>query len=165
LGLRGQPVQYLIPDAGVLAMDRGPYEAIQPLGGGGLNVQVTTPLSHGLFELVEASRGGHDLLSEPGDQHLTIGDRGFAEAQVLANLRPVILDRPPVPGILHPEVSRHADLLGDMVYDGEGDILRRPWERPSVLEELEEHGKAQARGAMFVLDQRPFSRENRPVFD
>ena len=45
------------------------------------------------------------------------------------------------------------------------DILRRPWERPSVLEELAEHGKAQARGAMFVLDQQPFSRENRPVFD
>jgi hypothetical protein len=146
-------------------MDRGPDEAVQPLGGGGLDAQVTTPLDYSLFEMVWASRGGHDLLSEPRDQRLAIVDRGFAETQVLANLCPVVLDRPPVPGILCPEVSRHADLLGDMVHDGEGDILRRPWERPSVLEELEEHGKAQARGAMFVLDQRPFSRENRPVFD
>jgi hypothetical protein len=56
-------------------------------------------------------------------------------------------------------------LLGDMVDYGEGDLLRRPWERPGVLEELEEHGKAQPRGPMLVLDQRPFSRENRPVFD
>jgi hypothetical protein len=52
-----------------------------------------------------------------------------------------------------------------MVHDGEGDILRCPWERPGVLEELEEHGKSQACGPMLVLDQWPFSRENRPVFD
>jgi hypothetical protein len=52
-----------------------------------------------------------------------------------------------------------------MVHDGEGDILWRPWESPGILEELAEHGKSQARGPMLVLDQRPFSRENRPVFD
>ena len=115
--------------------------------------------------MVWAPRGGHDLLREPGDQRLAIGDRGFAEAQVPANLRPVILDRPTVPGILRPGVSRHPDLLGDMVHDGEGDILRRPWKSPGVLEELEEHGKTQARGPMLVLDQWPFSRENRPMFD
>jgi hypothetical protein len=157
-------VQYPAPYAGVLALDRRSYEAVQPLGGRGFDAQVPTPLNHGLFELVEASCDGHDLLSEPGDQRLTIGDRGFAEAQVLANLRPVILDRPAVPGILRPEVRRHADLLGDMVHDGEGDILRCSWECAGVLEELEDHGKSQARGPMLVLDQRPFSRENRPVF-
>ena len=52
-----------------------------------------------------------------------------------------------------------------MVHDGEGDILRRPWKSPGVLEELEEHGKIQPRGPMLVLDQRPFFRENRPMFD
>jgi hypothetical protein len=158
-------VQYPVPYAGVLALDRRSYEAVQPLGGRGLDAQVTTTLDHGLFEMVWAPRGGCDLLREPCDQRLAIGDRGFAEAQVLANLRPVILDSPTVPGILRPCISRHADLLGDMVHDGEGDILRRPWESPGVLEELEEHGKSQARGSMLVLDQRPFSRENRPVFD
>src|SRR5215471_17259502 len=109
-------------------MDRRSYETIQPLGGRGLDAQVTTTLYHGLFEMVWAPRGGHDLLREPGDQRLTIGDCGFAEAQVLANLRPMILDSPTVPGILRPCVSRDSDLLGDMVHDGEGDILWRPWE-------------------------------------
>ena len=140
-------------------MDRRPYEAVQPLGGRGLDAQVTTPLYHGLFEMVWAPRGGHYLLREPSDQRLAIGDRGFAEAQVLADLRPVILDSPTVPDILRPGVSWHADLLGDMVHNGgRGTSWRCPWESSSILEELQEHGKAQARGPMFVLDQRPFSR-------
>src|SRR5687768_9034787 len=107
--------------------------------------------------MVWAPRGGHDLRREPGDQRLAIGNRGFAEAQVLANLRPVRLDSPTVPGILRPGVCRHADWLGHMVHDRQGYILRRPWKRPGVLEELEEHSKSQARGPMLVLDQRPFS--------
>ena len=99
-------MQYLGSYARVLTMDCGSYEAVLPLGGRGLDAQVTTTLYHGLFEMVWAPRGGHDLLREPSDQRLAIGDRGFAEAQVPANLRPVILDSPTVPGILRPGVSR-----------------------------------------------------------
>lgn len=66
--------------------------------------------------------------------------------------------------IQRPRVSGNADLLSEMVHHGEGHLLRRTREIPSILEELEQHGKPQARRAMLVLDQRPFSRDDCPVF-
>jgi hypothetical protein len=145
-------------------MDCRSDEALKALGSRGFDAQVTASLEHRRFEMVGASRGGHYVGTEPGDQRFAIGDRGFTEAAVLPNLRPVILDGPPVPGILRPHVSGHADLLGEMVDHGQGHVLRRPWESPGILETFQQHGKAQARGAMLMLDQRPFSRNNGPVF-
>src|SRR3989442_2451028 len=115
-------------------MDRRPYEAVQALGSRGLDAEVTAPLRHRLLEMVWAPCGGQDLRTEPGDQRLAIGNCGFAEAQVLPNLRPVILDGPTIPVILRPHVCGHADLLGEMVDHGQGHVLRRPWERPGILE-------------------------------
>src|SRR5215471_8211625 len=117
-------------------MDRRPYEAVQALRGRRFDTEVTAPLRHRLLQMIWAPCGGQELRTEPGDQRLTIGDGGFAEAQVLPNLRAVPFDSPTVPIILRPGVRGHANLLGEMVYHGEGDILRRPWERPGVLKEL-----------------------------
>src|SRR2546430_14838508 len=99
--------------------------------------------------------GGQDLRTEPCDQRLAIGDCGFAEAQMLPNLRSVTLDGPTVPVILRPRVRGHADLLSEMVHHDEGHILRRTREIPGVLEELEQHDKTQARRTLLGLDERP----------
>src|SRR3989454_1072383 len=114
--------------------------------------------------MIGAPRGGQNRLTEPGAQRRAIGDRGCAEAHVLAHRRPMRLDGPTVPGILRPRVSRTPDLLGAMGHHRAGHILRRPRESPGVLEELAAPGQPQARGPMLGLDQRPFSRANRPVF-
>ena len=162
---RRQLLEYRRPYARVLAMDRRPDEALKALGSRGFDAQVTASLEHRRFEMVGASRGGHHVRTEPGGQRVAIGDRGFTEAAVLPNLRPVILDGPPVPGILRPHVSRHANLPGEMVDRRQGHVLRRPWERPGILKEFQQDGTAQARGTTLGLDQWPFSRDNRPVFD
>jgi len=117
-------------------MDRRPYQPVETLGSRGLDTEGTAPLHHGFLQMIWAPCGGQELRTEPGAQRLTIGDGGFAEAQVLPNLRAVPFDSPTVPIILRPGVRGHANLLGEMVYHGEGDILRRPWERPGVLKEL-----------------------------
>jgi hypothetical protein len=65
-----------------------------------------------------------------------------------------------VPVILRPRVSGNADLLGEIVHHGEGYILRRTREIPGVLEELEQHGKPQARRALLGLDEQPVLRDD-----
>ena len=118
---------------------------------------------HGFLQMIRAPCGRQALRTEPGDQRLTSGDGGFAEAHVLPNLRAVPLDGPTVPIILRPGVRGHANLLGEMVHHGEGDILRRLWESASVLEELQQHGHPQARCVLRRLDERPSLREDGPV--
>src|SRR5262249_2517454 len=133
-------MQYRGFHARVLAMDRRPYQPVETLGSRGLDTEGTAPLHHGFLQMLWAPCGGQDLRTEPGDQRFTIGDGGFAEAQVLPNLRMVPFDGPTVLIILRPGVRGHANLLGEMVHDGEGDILRCLWESPNVLEELQQHG-------------------------
>lgn len=157
-------MQSLGPHTRVLAMDRRPDEPVEALGSRGLDAEGTAPVHHGFLQMIWTPRGGEALCTEPGDQRLAIGDGGFAEAQVLPNLRTVPLDGPTVPIILRPGVRGHANLLGEMVHDGEGDILRCLWERPSVLEELQQHGQPQTRCVLLRLDERPILREDGPVF-
>src|SRR5215472_8082636 len=144
-------MQYRGPHARVLAMDRRPYQTVEALWSRGLDAEGAAPLHHGFLHMLWAPRGGEDLRTEPGDQRLTIGDGGFAEAQVLPNLRAVPLDGPTVPIILRPGVRGHADLLSEIVHHGEGHLLRCTREIPRVLEELEQHSKPQARRALLGL--------------
>jgi hypothetical protein len=117
-------------------MHRRPHEAVNPLWGGGLDVQVTAALSDGFLQMLCAPRRGEELVTEPRHQGLPIGNGGFAEAQVLPNLRPMILYGTTVPVILGPDVDGDTDLLGEMFDHYQRYILGRARKMPRILEEL-----------------------------
>ena len=96
---------------------------------------------------------GERLDIQPAAEHLGVVQRGFTEAERRTDLGTVVLDGPAAPVVALPSGRGHADLARDCFDRGSGHVLRAAREAALSLEQLEQHGEAQARGTGLVAKQ------------
>jgi len=147
----------------LLAVQGGAHQTLQALGRGRLQLQYPAALARrGQQPVVPALQGEHPAVESAG-QGPRVLLRSLAEAEGGADLGAVVLDGPPLPGVAVPRRRGHADLGGDGLDRGQRHVLGAAREAALGLEQLEQHGKAQARRAALVAEQRAVGRAQGPA--
>lgn len=93
------------------------------------------------------------LLGQPRRQAVLVGFAALPEPQRGPDLGPVILDRPPRPGVLGQRRRVHPHQAGDVVHRRLRDLVTALREPPLQLEVLEEQREPQARRPRLVRHQ------------
>jgi len=106
---------------------------------------------------------GERLAIQPTAERLGVVQRGFTKAERRTDLGTVVFDGPATPIVALPRDCCHADLARDGFDRGGRHVLRAAWKPALGLEQLEQHGKAQARGAGLVAEQRAVGGAQRPA--
>jgi hypothetical protein len=101
-------------------VERRTYQSIDTAGRRRLNTQRAATLEHGFADVVLTLLIGQHFRDKPSDELVAIPDRRLAEAQKLANLDAVILDRAARPLVARIQFARNADLLGHVDNDRAG---------------------------------------------
>jgi hypothetical protein len=105
------------------------------------------------------------VVAEPADQCLTVGHRGFPEAEELANLGSVVLDRAPLPVVLQPELWGEVELLGHVFDHGLRHVPDGPRKSALVLEGFQQHCKREPRRSALAQCLLFFVWRQGPVLD
>jgi len=146
-----------------LTVQGGAHQSLQALGRGRFQFQLTAALARRGQQPVLSAFQGKRLAGQPVGQGRRVLVRGLAETQRGTDLDAVVADRAAVPVVAPPRRRGHADLGRDGFHRCQRHVLGAARETALGLEQLEQHGKAQARGATLVAKQCAVGRAQCPA--
>ncbi len=146
-------------------VQRGPHDPVDPPGGRRFDPLGAAPRQQLAADQLRAALRLAHVAGQPLGQRVRVGHRALPEAQVLTDLRPVVLDRAASPLVKTHVTRLHADLAGHILDSLVRHLATTPWEPAHLGEELQQHREAKPRRPALASDQLSLVIQQCPVLD